>query len=64
MLVCEVVNLISKSAFDRSGSPMKIPSMYKNTNYGKPSKVRPMTITVKSTGKDGKVYGHRTIMSK
>ena len=64
MLVCEVVNLISPSAFDRTGSPMKLPSMYKNTNYGKQTRIKPMTVTVKSSGKDGKIYGRRTIMSK
>jgi len=64
MLVCEVVNLISPTAFDRTGSPMKLPSMYKNTDYGKRTKITPKTITVRSTGKDRKIYGRRTIMSK
>jgi hypothetical protein len=64
MLVCEVINLIAKSDFDKKGSPLKLGNMYVNKNYGKASKCTPQTITVKSSGKDGKVYGHRTLYQK
>jgi hypothetical protein len=62
--VFEVINLIGPNEFDRRGSKMKLPSMYKNKDYGSVSKVTPQTILVKSSGKDGKVYGRRTIMQK
>lgn len=64
MKVCEVVNLINPSEFDKKGSPLKLRSMYKNTNYGKPTKATAQTVTIKSSGKDGKVYGRRTIYQK
>lgn len=54
--------LIAPNDFDRKGSPMKIPNMYKNTNWGKRMGVSPQTVTVK--GKDGTVYGRRTIIQK
>ncbi len=43
---------------------MKIPNMFDNKNWGKVTKVSPKTVQVKSSGKDGKVYTHRTIWSK
>jgi hypothetical protein len=57
-------SLIAPSAFDRTGSAMKLPNMYKNTNYGKPQKATAQTVTVKSSGKGHQVYGRRTIMQK
>ena len=69
MKVSEVISicekqLIAPSAFDRTGSPMKLPNMYKNINYGKPAKATAQTVTVKSSGKGGQIYGRRTIMQK
>jgi hypothetical protein len=57
-------SLIAPNDFDRSGSPLKLGNMYVNKNYGKNAKCTPQTITVKSSGKDGKVYGRRTIYQK
>ncbi len=57
-------SLIAPSSFDKTGSPMKLPNQYKNVDYGKATKARPMTITVRSSGKGHQVYGRRTIMSK
>lgn len=54
--------LIAPNDFDRKGTPMKLPNQYKNTNWGKRMKVTAQTVTVK--GKDGTVYGRRTIMQK
>lgn len=54
--------LIAPNDFDKKGRAMKLPSMYKNTNWGKRMAVSPQTVTVK--GKDGTVYGRRTIIQK
>lgn len=70
MKVREILNiregkvLLAKSEFDKRGTPMKLPSMYDNKDWGSVKKVSPKTVTVKSSGKDGKVYTHRTIWSK
>lgn len=70
MKVCEILNikegqsLIAQNEFDRRGKPMKLPNVYKNRNWGAVTKVSPKTVTVKSSGKDGKIYCRRTIMSK
>ena len=70
MKVHEVLNikesksLIAPSEFDKRGTPMKLPNMYDNKNWGKVTKVSPKTVTLKSTGKDGKIYCRRTIWSK
>ena len=56
--------LIAPNNFDRRGKAMKIPNAYNNVNYGKKMKVSAQTITVKSSGKGGNIYGRRTIMQK
>lgn len=60
----KVSELIAPSSFDKTGSPLKLRNMYTNTNYGKPAKATAQTVTVKSSGKDGKIYGRRTFMQK
>jgi len=50
--------------FAKNSSEMKIPSQYDNKDYGKDVKAVPRKVTVKSSGKDGKVYGVRAIMTK
>lgn len=57
-------SLIAPNDFDKLGSPLKLRNMYDNENYGKPQKATAQTVTVRSSGKDGKVYGRRTIMQK
>lgn len=57
-------SLIAPNDFDRRGKAMKLPNQYKNTNWGKRTKVSAQTITVKSSGRDGKIYGRRTIIQK
>ncbi len=67
MKVWELISeksLIAPSDFDRRGSPLKLRSMWKNINYGKPMKVSAQTVTVKSTAKGGHIYGRRTLMQK
>lgn len=59
----KVKELIKPSAFDKKGSPLILGYFYNNKNYGKKSKVRPETVTVKDT-KTGKIYGRRTIYQK
>ena len=60
----KTMELIAPSDFDRKGTPLNLRSMWKNTNYGKPAKATAQTVTVKSTGKDGKIYGRRTLYQK
>lgn len=43
---------------------LNIPSQYNNIDYGKKSKVVRRKISMTSSGKDGKFYGARTIMTK
>lgn len=57
-------SLIAPNEFDRTGSPMKLPNQYVNTNWGKKTKVSAQTVTVKSSGKGGQIYGRRTIIQK
>ncbi|MDE1830386.1 MAG: hypothetical protein KGI25_08685 [Thaumarchaeota archaeon] len=70
MKVNEILNikegksLIAPSEFDKRGTKLNLPNMYNNKNWGNVISARPKTITVKSSGKDGKIYGRRTIMSK
>lgn len=70
MKVYEVLNikegksLIAPSEFDKRGTTMKLPNMYNNKNWGNVKKVDPKTVTVKSSGKDAKIYARRTIVSK
>lgn len=54
--------LIAPNDFDRKGKAMKIPNAYKNTNWGKRTKVSAQTVTVRGEG--GKIYGRRTIIQK
>jgi hypothetical protein len=56
--------LIAPNDYDRQGTPMKLPNMYKNINYGRKHKVTPQTVTIKSSGKDHKIYGRKTIVQK
>lgn len=60
----KVSELIAPSDFDKKGSPLKLRNMYANVNYGKPAKATAQTVTVKSSGKDGKIYGRRTLIQK
>lgn len=43
---------------------MKIPLQMDNKDYGKKTTAKPRTVVIKSSGKDGKYYGFRTIMTK
>lgn len=43
---------------------LSVPNQYDNKDYGKPSKIVRRKITMTSSGKDGKFYGARTIMTK
>lgn len=56
--------LIAPNDYDRRGTPMKLPNMFNNIDYGKKQKVTPQTVTIKSSGKDHKVYGRKTIAQK
>lgn len=60
----KVKELIAPNDFDRRGKPMKLPNQYVNTDYGKPMKVTAQTVIIKSSGKDKKIYGRRTLMQK
>ena len=53
-----------KNSFDKTAKPMKIGNQMDNHDFGKKNKVKPRTVVVKSSGKDGKVYSYRTIMTK
>ena len=53
-----------KNSFDKSAKEMNIPLQMDNRDYGKPSTAKPRSIIIKSSGKDKKVYGYRTIMTK
>lgn len=70
MKVQEILNikegksLIAPSELDKRGTPMKLPNMYNNKNWGNVMKVNNKTVTVKSSGKGGKIYCRRTIASK
>jgi hypothetical protein len=70
MKVHEVLNikegksLIAPSEFDKRGTPMKLPNMYNNKDWGNVKKTSPKTVTVQSSGKDKKIYARRTIVSK
>jgi hypothetical protein len=57
-------SLIAPNDFDKSGSPLRLRNMYDNKDYGKRQKATAQTVTVKSSGKDGKIYGRRTLMQK
>lgn len=54
----------SENQFDKSAKEMSIPNMMDNKDYGKPSKVGPRKIMVRSSGKPPRFYGARTIMTK
>jgi hypothetical protein len=56
--------LIAPSDFDKKGSPLKLGDIFANKNYGEDAKCTPQTVTIRSTGKDGKIYGRRTIYQK
>ncbi len=72
MKVAELIfverQLIAPSEFDRRGTAMKLPNMYKNVNYGDKShmKTSAQTVTVRSTkkGQSNKIYGRRTLYQK
>lgn len=57
-------SLIAPSELDKRGTKMKLPNIYNNKNWGNVTKVSNKTVTVKSSGKDGKIYCRRTIASK
>lgn len=59
----KVNELIKPNENDKKGKEMSYPNMYKNNNYGKETKVRPETVTIRDT-KTGKVYGRKTIVQK
>lgn len=50
--------------FDKSAKPINIPNQMDNKDYGKKSKIVPRKVQLKSSGKDKKFYGARTIMTK
>ena len=53
-----------ENSFDKSAKPINIPKQMDNKDYGKKSKVVPRKVQLKSSGKDHKFYGSRTIMTK
>lgn len=54
----------SQNSFAQSAGDMSIPSQYDNKDFGKKTKAVAKKITIKSSGKDGKFYGARAIMTK
>lgn len=54
----------SQNSFAQSAGDMDIPSQYKNTDFGKKVKAVAKKVNIKSSGKDGKFYGARAIMTK
>lgn len=53
-----------ENSFDKSAKPINIPNQMDNKDYGKKSKIVPRKVQLKSSGKDKKFYGARTIMTK
>lgn len=53
-----------KNSFDKTAKPMKIGNQMDHRDFGKKVKAKARTVVVKSSGKDGKVYSYRTIMTK
>lgn len=60
-LLQEIYNLIQPSDFDKGASVMVYPNVYKTKPTGKKRKARKQTAVIKSSGKDGKIYGRKTI---
>ena len=59
-LLQEIYSLIDPSEFDRGASKMKYPNVYKTKKPVK-KKATKQSVIVKSSGKDGKIYGRKTI---
>lgn len=53
-----------ENEFDKKAKVINIPNQYKNTDYGKKSKVVPRKVKLSYTDGSGKVYGYKTIMTK
>lgn len=60
MLLNEVIQLVKPNEFDKKGTEMKIPNVYKKHEHGQ---VTPQTVIVKNSA-TGKVYGRRTVYQK
>lgn len=54
----------SQNEFAKSAGEMNIPMQLDNKDYGKKVKAVARKVNIKSSGKDGKFYGARTIMTK
>ena len=57
-------NLIDPSSSDKGAKEMGLPSFYHVKDVGSKTKMRKEKMTVKSSGKDKKVYGRRTLVQK
>jgi hypothetical protein len=53
-----------ENSFDRTAKPINIPNQFKNTDYGKKSKIVARKVQLKATDGSGKNYGTKTIMTK
>lgn len=49
---------------DKKAKEMTYPNVYKNKKVGGKTNTRREKVVVRSSGKDGKVYGMRTVVQK
>ena len=63
-LLREIYSLIEPSSTDKGASVMVYPNVYKEKKVGAKTKVTKQSVIFKSSGKDGKIYGRRTIRQK
>lgn len=63
MKLLEIAQLIKPNSFDKKGTKMKLPDVYKEKDAGTDKKVTAQTVIVKNTN-TGQVIGRRTIYQK
>lgn len=63
-LLQEIYNLIEPSENDSGARTMVYPNVYKKKKIGAKTAISKQTVVIKSSGKDGKVYGRKTIHQK
>ena len=61
--ICEE-QLIKQSGTESAAGEIKLPNVYQPHDYGSNTPVKRKKVVMKSTGKDGKVYGRRTIWQR
>ena len=60
----ETEKLIQQSSVEQDAGEIKIPSVYEPHDYGSNTPIKRKKVVMRSTGKDGKIYGRRTIWQR